>query len=441
MFPLHDRTRRFICRTVFLLCAVLPSITIAGWCLWMRAPNRAEAVRARLESALGLSVRLSNVSYPRPGCTLLKDVELADLDVGRTVASARLVEISDDAQGEIIFASQPDIDATAIAHWQVLIEAMVRRPAGANSKMLRIAANELTLHWPSGAQTFVNCSAQVESTEDGTAAEATLGVANSDAAQPIRFQWHRSNVTGEPVASMKLQADGDAMPLSLLAALVEHSNHFGPHSTLEGNLTAMETPDGWQAELAGHLKNVDLHWVVSEQFPHQLSGNAELNIKHAVVHSGRLEELQGTIHAGPGAVSPSLIAAATAMLGLTRGGGPGNSLNATGDRSFPVNVNSYEELAAEFTLDTSGFFVRGLCGGKPSGIVMRNRDGVLLADSERGPVPVVAFLKMLVPDSRVQVPATRQTDWLLNLLPIPDVVPGDPQAVPQARFRGGKDLH
>ncbi len=66
MFPLHDRTRRFICRTVFLLCAVLPSIAIAGWCLWMRAPNRAEAVRAHLESALGLSVRLANVSYPRP---------------------------------------------------------------------------------------------------------------------------------------------------------------------------------------------------------------------------------------------------------------------------------------------------------------------------------------------------------------------------------------
>ncbi len=129
--------------------------------------------------------------------------------------------------------------------------------------------------------------------------------------------------------------------LSLLAALAEHSNHFGPHSTLEGNLTAMETPDGWQAELAGQLKNVDLHWMVSEQFPHQLSGNAELNIKHAVVHSGRLEELQGTIHAGPGAVSPSLIAAATAMLGLTRGG-LNNSPNG-GDRTIPINANSYED--------------------------------------------------------------------------------------------------
>ncbi len=111
-------------------------------------------MRARLESALGLSVRLANVSYPRPGCTLLKDVELADLDVGRTVASARLVEISDDARGETIFASQPDLDATASVRWQALIEGIVRRPRGANPKMLRMAASELTLHWPGGAQTF-----------------------------------------------------------------------------------------------------------------------------------------------------------------------------------------------------------------------------------------------------------------------------------------------
>ena len=69
------------------------------------------------------------------------------------------------------------------------------------------------------------------------------------------------------------------------------------------------------------------------------------------------------------------------------------------------------------------------------------RDETLLADSTRGAAPVVAIIQMLVPDSRVQVPATRQTDWLLNLLPVPDIVPGDPQAVPQARFRGGKDLH
>jgi hypothetical protein len=440
MFPLHDRNRRLICRTIFLLCGVLPIVFVAGWCSWMRSPSRTESVRSQLESALGLAVRLARVSDPCPGSMLLKDVELADLEAGRSVASARLVEISDDPQGKTIFAAQPEIDAGAAAYVKTLIDSLLRRQLNSPGRELRVAAGEMTLRWPGGAQTFVDCSAQLQSTSAGNSLDATLHLANSDGAQPIQLEWARSNASGQPAASMKIHADGAPLPFPLIALIAQRENHCGPHSTFEGKLDAMETPDGWQAELAGRLKNVDLHWVVSEQFPHQLSGNAELIVKQAVIHAGRLEELQGTIHAGPGTVSPSLLSAAVAMLGLARGAVE-NSLNASLDRSVPRTANSYEELAAEFTLDAGGFSIHGQCGGKQNGVVMRSRDEVLLADSNRGPSPVVALVRMLVPDSRVQVPATRQTDWLLNILPVPDVVPGDPQAVPQARFRGGKNLH
>jgi hypothetical protein len=53
---------------------------------------------------------------------------------------------------------------------------------------------------------------------------------------------------------------------------------------------------------------------------------------------------------------------------------------------------------------------------------------------------MVALVKALVPDSQVQVPATRQSDWLLRVLPVPDVLPHDPQAAPQARLRSGKAM-
>jgi hypothetical protein len=38
------------------------------------------------------------------------------------------------------------------------------------------------------------------------------------------------------------------------------------------------------------------------------------------------------------------------------------------------------------------------------------------------PQPVVALLQMLVPASDVQVPATRQTDWLMQHLPVPPMM-------------------
>ena len=35
------------------------------------------------------------------------------------------------------------------------------------------------------------------------------------------------------------------------------------------------------------------------------------------------------------------------------------------------------------------------------------------------PVPIAALLQALVPRADVQVPATRQTDWLMRRLPVP----------------------
>jgi hypothetical protein len=397
-------------------------------------------MRGQLEAALGLKVQVAKIAYPRPGCTLLEGLELADPETGKAVATVRLAEISTDEHGETIFASQPEVDVAAAEQLKTFIGSRMRRTVTAHAADLRFVANELTVRWADGAQTFVDCSAQLGSTSDGCAATGSLRLANSDAAQAIRFEWRRSNQLGEPLDSVQIGAANAPLPVSLIAVLAERENRWGPHCTVQGTIKAMETPDSWQAEVAGRLANIDLHSAVSSQFPHQLSGTAELTVKHAVVHAGRLEEAEGSIHAGQGSVGPSLLMAAAAVLGLTRGGN-NSSANGLVGNEMTGNVTAYDELAADFELDARGFSVHGRCGGKREGTILRNGEQVLLADSDRGPVPVVALVKMLVPDSRVQVPATRQTDWLLHLLPVPDVVPGDPQAVPQARLRGGKGLH
>ena len=105
------------------------------------------------------------------------------------------------------------------------------------------------------------------------------------------------------------------LPLPLVAVLMERENHCGPHCTIEGKLDAMETPDGWQAELAGRLNQIDLHSLVSEQFPHQLSGMAELVLKNAVVHAGRLEDAEGALRR-PGHGEPIAIIGGRCGFGL-----------------------------------------------------------------------------------------------------------------------------
>ena len=83
-----------------------------------------------------------------------------------------------------------------------------------------------------------------------------------------------------------------------------------------------------------------------------------------------------------------------------------------------------------------------VCG---SAGVVRRQPGTILSDGRQlcwanrtqQPAPAVALVRTLVPQSAVQVPASRQTDWLLRHLPVPEVMPlpGAEAVPPHARVR------
>jgi hypothetical protein len=93
-----------------------------------------------------------------------------------------------------------------------------------------------------------------------------------------------------------------------------------------------------------------------------------------------------------------------------------------------------------FTLDEKGFTLHGQCESAPASTILKSDGGPLLVGSGDAALPIVALIRVLVPDSQIQVPATRQTDWLLQVLPVPDVLPRDPNAAPHARLRDSRAL-
>ena len=139
-----------------------------------------------------------------------------------------------------------------------------------------------------------------------------------------------------------------------------------------------------------------------------------------------MEEAEGILSAGPGTIDRTLIDAATKHLGLV----------PTAEEPPATERVPYEQLAMSLVLDANGLKLQGRCTHGGPGTVLANADGRLLGEPAPEPRPVVALVQTLVPQNAVQVPATRQTDWLLRHLPVPDVVPPDPDAVPShARLR------
>jgi hypothetical protein len=160
MFPIHDRTRRWICRVLFILGGVLPMAAVAAWAAVVHSASHLEAVRRQVAETLGLDVRLASVSYPQPGVMLLEGLELVDAETKVPLASIRAAEVIRDGKSQTIVLSQPDVNIMRPGWLWTLIDSRLRYRA--DLAPLRLSAGELTLRFRGGMQTLVDCNAQFE---------------------------------------------------------------------------------------------------------------------------------------------------------------------------------------------------------------------------------------------------------------------------------------
>jgi hypothetical protein len=396
-----------------------------------------------LSHELGLRVSLAGVSYPRPGATRYEGVEVADPETGAPLVQTRSLETDHGNDLTALFASQPELDALKLAKLWETVEQRIRSttdPQPATS----LTAGAATLHWPGGSQTLTEVLGQLDAKSGGDGervASLKFRLAGIDSAEPIRLRYSRklvdsrttSNVERSAVNHLELPAvshvelntGGTAAPCSLLMVPLGIANRLGERARFRGSVWAIETADGWEGELTGQFTEVDFQTAITEQFPHHLVGTAEITIQKARFRRGRLVEANGTIAAGPGMVSQSLLTSAAEHL----------HLNGAAATDSGASIIPYDQIAFSFEIDSAGLTLRGQCEGSP-GVIVRGGATALLSSSVGSSGPVVALLRTLVPQSEVQVPATRETDWLMRRLPVPQVMPPATQP-PQGRVRLG----
>lgn len=423
---MHDRTRRMICRAGFLALCVLPTLGVFAWSSSRKSPGRTAESAAELSRKLGLKVSLAGVSDPRPGVSLFDGVELADPETSAPLARMRFLEVAESKSATAIVASQPVLDAVRLGRlWQAIAERL--RQSDVATKPTRLAAREVTLEWPGSSpggdsQTLTDVLAELAAKTDGqreTTASLSFRLAGSEAPEPVRLRYSRrvepdrqpGKGSSRVMTRLELDTGGAVVPLSMLTVPIGVANRLGLQAKFRGRLWASETRDGWDGELTGEFSDVDFQTAIAEQFPHHLAGTATVTIARARFAGGRLEEARGSLAAGQGIIGQSLLSAAARHLQLT--GTAGGSSN---DALVP-----YDQMAFSFEIDSNGMTIHGQCDS-PLGTIVRRGDRALLLEAGGAPVPVTALLRTLVPQSDVQVPATRESDWLIRCLPVPQVV-------------------
>jgi hypothetical protein len=449
MFQLHDRTRRRLCVAAFACVAAIPSLLVGGWCAARHLPSHAQAEADALGRQLGLTVKLAGVKHLRPGAVLYEGIELADPETGQTIFRSRCLEVAWQRPTLLLIASQPEVETARIDLVWRWAQRLLESQPGRGEANWKFSAGEVTLRAGDRSQTLTEVAALMEIRPDKTQAQLDFQLAGQSAHEPATVRIVR-NRESSPTTSIELSTDDNALPCSLLAMVIGELKPLGERCRFRGRIWADETPAGWDANVAGHLLELDLDSLVSDRFSHRLSGIGEATILSAHFCRGRLDECNGVLVAKGGHVSRSLLKAAGECLELVPGDSP--NLRLAGDcPNFRVSENgtvpfnavnaraadriAYRELAMSFALDASGLRLHGLCTTAEPGTILSDGRNRILGEPVRESLPLAALVQTLVPPSALQVPASRQSEWLLHLLPISDVpsLPGNEPFLPTAR--------
>ena len=423
MFTLHERTRRTLCRAGFLLLCIVPTCTVVGWIAFARSSLHAGMHERELSGKLGVTVSLAAAQCPSPRTTLLKDVVLTDEESSCELLRSRLVEIEQSSGETRIRVSQPKVVGPGSKGvWDLLERQMRSRTLQRRATKI---VGDVTLDLPHAELTLTGVQADLLPGADRCEAFIQFRIAGYAQQEPVRVRLTRHRLPQPEPVAIEIETGSTAVPTEILAVFCPALSELGKTATFKGSIRAHGSPAGWTGTVRGVLNGLDLDALITQHFPHKLGGMAAVQITRATFTEGRLSSAEAIITAGPGLVSSSLLSAAGAAL----------SCGANAEPRPAADPLHYEKLAVHVTIDDRGLSLRA----------SPDADGALLADASlllRQPAaeyqPVVNLVRALVPNSDVLVPATRQTEQLIRILPIPSIALSQQAGPTEPRLRLGR---
>ncbi|QDU98473.1 hypothetical protein [Lignipirellula cremea] len=414
---MSQEQRQFLCRGGFLLFCLGPTVYFSLWLLLLvparLSPQGTADWEREISLQLGLSVELGRVSFPSSSRVLVEDLLLRDPETGLEVARAQSMEIATTDHGLVLLAESPEVRVEALAAaWESAERRILFRRTRLQDRV-HLLARRITFVAPTRpgepvqTETFVDFECRLEQLADRAEISLQLRRRDVELTELATFRASRQpGVAGETVTQIDFNnARSTPLPCWVLARHVPALANLGEKAEFQGQASLVLTPTSWQGEIDGRLTQIELERLVTQQFPHKLSGTAEIITYHpARFENGRLIEASGVLNSPGGVVGHELLRAAAEMFPIEVA------------RQIPAQA-PYDQLSVGFAISQAGLTLSGNCSA--AGVLLRDVSGPLLVERARTASPVISLVRMLAPISELQVPATQETEPLLRALPIP----------------------
>jgi hypothetical protein len=427
MLALTRPHRQVLATLALLLFTVAPTAYI-GRQVWRAGrPEHVREIETKLSNLVGLTVSIESVRHPRPGEDVLLGVSIHSEDDAKLVALAYadVARVHRDGSDLTIETQGLRISAAAPSHLAARAATLLAKAETANHGAISFAADgcELTLGremryqlralagrvspTPGGSPTL-SASYQLPGDGPPTRCELTLSRATAD---------------GPPRVALAFRTmEGPPLPAKVLDPFFSPSDWLGASARVEGSLALRQAAGSeWEATFEGNLYDVDLAALTDHQFPdHRLRGLARVKVDAA--HWGELPggkqgfgwvDTRGSLTAGQGSISPSLVSALAQNLKFRAPRRP--------DLSGPDL--EFHNLGLKFALHRNGEIrFEGDLGPEfaPGAVLARGDRTAPLVLAPDGAASVIGLRKALVPvaSSDQLVPARPESEFLRHL-PLP----------------------
>ncbi|HMO15949.1 MAG TPA: hypothetical protein PKD64_17720 [Pirellulaceae bacterium] len=287
---MSDHVKRLICRLLFVVCCVVPTCIVLKWIV---SPPTATEWQDAIKQRTGLSTAIGSISTPYPQQTILHDVRLAVPETSSEIELGSLLLTNAENRrtitiGSIELGNRSLVQIIRRLHSGIREVFDVRRPIEIRIESAAISA-ENQRHVLRNV--LVNLIPKAKSIDVVVRFQSG---SNGDAApwSEIRFSRQMDDPT---VDSWNFDFSQKKIPLVLIAEWSPFARSLGELATFQGIANVNVVDAAWDAQVMGHLDQIDLYACLSETFGRFVGGTGAIVLRSCAVKENKLINAEGIV--------------------------------------------------------------------------------------------------------------------------------------------------
>ncbi|MEM9185617.1 MAG: hypothetical protein AAGB00_03890 [Planctomycetota bacterium] len=403
--------RRTVCRALFLLLCLAPTLAVGGWTVFRELPGADTQRLVALGDCLGLLVSADAVATPRPSVVRLRGVRLSDPELGDGLARCGSIETRPGDGGLFARIDTLRIDAERLPRLAASFEQRLRGNANGG---FEVWCDRLIVADGGAEQVWRRVKFVLDRPGGDRGQRLFLQATGTNASEPLCLTVTRNRQIEPPTTRVTLQTGGEGVPADWLGQLCPLGSAAGSDSRFVGQL-ALTVAKPVSGTLAGSWHGVNPAPLIG--LPASTLGlarGASIDIKRLCWTGEMIEELRATVEAGPGAADRSVVFAAHRQLGLPAGSQLHEDWQAV--TGTPI---AFDRLAFSVALDATGLRVRGATIADHSAMpsVLSRGPSTLLYEPTEQRLPLASLVRFVAPPDAPLRPTSQAVDALARWLP------------------------